>query len=1195
MKKVLFMLAFIATLLVGSMSTAGAQVNYTVYDGTTTNSYVPVYGLYTDSYLKCEYVIPATDLTAINGSNISALTYHLSSAPSAAWTCNFQVFVKEVTSSSISSFSGIDDATIVYEGTLDATSGTMVVNFTTPYQYNGGNLLIGFYNTNTGNYKSASFYGQAITNSSVQGHHGSNPSSITANQRNFIPKTTFTVDELHGCITPTQLAVSDVATYGATVTWTPGYQETSWVVKFNDLEFPTTTPSYTATTLDPNTTYVASVKAVCSATEESEYTTPGVSFTTLPTCPTPSAVTFSDITATSVTVAWTNGGSETAWTIDANGTEYTANSNPFTLTGLTPATSYTVKVKANCSATDESDWSTTATFETPCVAVVVTETEPFTEDFNTLTTGIPSCWDNAEGTTTDNSYKWNYFATGVTGACVRFNSYSNSSNNTNYLKTPQLDLSGLTNPMVSFSYKNPTGGDFSVYYTIDGTNYVEIATGLTGVSSWTNVEYTIADLAGATNAYIIFKGTSNWGSGDAYIYLDDVLVSQVPTCPKPTDVTVNDITTTSAEISWTNGGTETAWTISYNGTEVAANSNPFTLTGLTPATVYTVMVKANCSAEDESYWSTAAEFVTECGTFNVTESTPYQESFDGTAFPPTCWSRAHTAGSSSSQWIRTTSSSNIHTGAGAAQLQDQSTGNRNDLVTGVLNIPAANQYQVTMWMYRSTYSYSIKPNEGVKVWINTTPDTTGATEIGYIHREYTLAPAETATGWYEYSFVIPNAGDMYVIFQGISEYGQASYIDDISVEKAPTCLKPTEVVILDSLTTETTAVVDWTPAGDETQWEVACNGDTTLVSAHPFTITGLSASTTYTVSVRAYCSDEDQSYWTSGVNFNTECAAVVVVTFDNPYHEGFEGTICWSTQQIAGEDNWQLTDYSVYEGEYSAYFPYDEGAEGLLISPVFDLTQIANPELSFQYWTRIYSGSCDRLELYYRTAETEEWVLMDTFVTPMSDYDSATYALPTPTATYQIAFKGIGLDAFGLYLDDINITGEEIETPCEVPTNLAVENNVATWESEADNFNVMYIANGDTTTVAVEGNTYTFTGLEDSTLVTVFVQAVCDETTTSDWTEGVEFMYIDTTAVGIANFSNIAVKVYPNPATDVINIECNAINANLSIFDMFGKQVMNTQIQNAKTELNISALAPGVYMIRIANNNEFTTVKVVKK
>ena len=188
MKKKLFS---ILALLCMAVTGAWAE-ELTVYDGTGTINYVPFYGFYGDAYLKCEFVMPAADLSEMAGAEINAMTFYASSPAEAAWTSNVQVFMKEVAETTISSFYGTADATIVYEGTLDGTQSSMTVNFTTPYTYGGGNLLIGFYNTTAGIYKSVTWAGETVTGASVQGYSYSSIDAITATQRNFLPKTTFT-------------------------------------------------------------------------------------------------------------------------------------------------------------------------------------------------------------------------------------------------------------------------------------------------------------------------------------------------------------------------------------------------------------------------------------------------------------------------------------------------------------------------------------------------------------------------------------------------------------------------------------------------------------------------------------------------------------------------------------------------------------------------------------------------------------------------------------------------------------------------------------------------------------------------------------------------------------------------------------------------------------------------------------------
>ena len=211
---------------------AMAQNPLTVYDGGNINQYVPIYGYYCDSYLKCEFVIPATDLADLNGQQITELTWYLSTKPTKAWG-NFTVFIKEVAETTISEYSGLENATVVYEGALDASGENFVIEFQAPYVYNGGNLLIGVYHQK-GAYSTSAFYGTNVTGACVQGYSYSSLDDVTATQRNFIPKTTFAYSPAGSSIyiKPTNLAVSNIGPNEATLTWTAGSTETAWNVEY---------------------------------------------------------------------------------------------------------------------------------------------------------------------------------------------------------------------------------------------------------------------------------------------------------------------------------------------------------------------------------------------------------------------------------------------------------------------------------------------------------------------------------------------------------------------------------------------------------------------------------------------------------------------------------------------------------------------------------------------------------------------------------------------------------------------------------------------------------------------------------------------------------------------------------------------------------------------------------------------------
>ena len=154
------------------------------------------------------------------------------------------------------------------------------------------------------------------------------------------------------------------------------------------------------------------------------------------------------------------------------------------------------------------------------------ETFPWTENFNNLTSGIPEGWDNSEGTTTTDSYKWNSTTGGHDGRCVKFDSYDNYSGRTNILATPYLYMpeTGVFN--LKFWCKNPKGGAFTVKIGEYGsTEQTIVLDNLTNIASWTEQSVNLSAYAGKI-IKVYFCGTSNYGSGDAKLYLDDVTVEE---------------------------------------------------------------------------------------------------------------------------------------------------------------------------------------------------------------------------------------------------------------------------------------------------------------------------------------------------------------------------------------------------------------------------------------------------------------------------------------------------------------------------------------------------------------------------------------------------------------------------------------------------------------------------------------------
>lgn len=83
--------------------------------------------------------------------------------------------------------------------------------------------------------------------------------------------------------------------------------------------------------------------------------------------------------------------------------------------------------------------------------------------------------------------------------------------------------------------------------------------------------------------------------------------------------------------------------------------------------------------------------------------------------------------------------------------------------------------------------------------------------------------------------------------------------------------------------------------------------------------------------------------------------------------------------------------------------------------------------------------------------------------------------------------------------------------------------------------------------------------------------------------------------VGIEeNEANNTVRVFPNPATNMINVEAQGF-AQYQLVNMLGQTVESNNLVNGNAQINVANLSNGVYFVRLINGNTVETVKVIKK
>lgn len=266
MKRILQLIALVA--LMAMPWATQAQNTLTVCDGTATNNYVPFYGYYADESQNGQMLYPADSLTAMVGMEITEMVFYVSEYGSYGYDIgNWIVSLGTTTETSLSGINTAASLSEVYSGpmTFNSDNTLMTVTFTNGYTYTGGNLLVQFNHPVSASYRQIYFYGVNATGA-----------AYTYNDsRNFLPKVTFSYGNPPSCIRPESLTATDVTSDGLTLSWVDAmntgatYSIDYWTSTGDTTTVTSTTTSYTFTGLDASSLYYFSVKAVCSASDES--------------------------------------------------------------------------------------------------------------------------------------------------------------------------------------------------------------------------------------------------------------------------------------------------------------------------------------------------------------------------------------------------------------------------------------------------------------------------------------------------------------------------------------------------------------------------------------------------------------------------------------------------------------------------------------------------------------------------------------------------------------------------------------------------------------------------------------------------------------------------------------------------------------------------------------------------------------
>ena len=1089
-------------------------------------------------------------------------------------------------------------------------------------------------------------------------------------------------------------------------------------------------------------------------------------------CGAPSALTSSNVTSTGFDFTFTPAlDSDSEWEyvisttnspVDATPEQIT--DNDVTVTGLNPATSYYVFVRTVCSDGSTSAWSSSMMVTTECAAI---ENLPYVNNFDTYGVGegtMPLCWTKLNTYISDRPYisSSHYSAPGS----LYF--YAGSTGTYNMAIMPEISTTIPVNTLqVSFMYAGYYTSDRLIVGVMtdpqDASTFVAVDTiAPSTAQTWQEVNVELTSYTG-NGQYIAFRNEYTTTAG--YAYIDNLIVDLAPDCATPTSLAIENLTGTSADLTWNDENSQSWEVYVYSDSETADFSNAqvvtstmYSMQDLTGNTSYHAYVRAICTSGNGysnwahvdfmtpsanlaqtpyfTDWSDELEnaewnlvngsqsnkwyigvptgetdsvlFVSENGISNTYANSSsavwaYRDiQFgDGAEFVLNIKWKGH--GESSYDYMKVfigepsiVTAGAYSTPSGATQLGTSTYMNLQDewqYFSEVLNGSYANSTKRLYILWRNDGTVSNPPAASVDT-IEIIPSDCGrpynvvATNITAHSADIEFTAATSNDNSWEYVLVTGTTtpddasvtpvsisstsftADMLTAETNYKVYvrtdcGGGDYSGWSAVTSFTTlvaCPAPTQVTV--SNVDLTTADVAWVETGAATSWNIEYGpagftpgtgaGTAVVATSTTYSLTGLTASTAYTVYVQADCGGGETSQWSSAsfttptcavadqCNYTFECTdsygdgwngayitveqnGVVVATVEAINHQlsnnpttdnipvslcdGIATTIEWHSGNYDSECGLTITDpngnviftqNNMSSLASTTLVTFTTNCSGAPVVTCDAPTNVAASGITANGATITWTagGNETAWNLQYKTASGSWSNSIAVTGTP-----SYTLSNLTAATAYNVRVQADCGDATSNWAECTFTTANGAGTSCDAPTNLTatgmtVNSVVLNWnqaDASVNSWTINYKKSSDNnwTSVTANAHPYTLTGLEYNTVYDVKVAANCDGAT-SNYTSVVNFR---TAGDGVEDYVlTNSINLYPNPATTTITVQsANGMMNKVEVYDVYGKLLNMVEVNDAQVTMNISNYAAGTYFVRVYTENGMVTKRIVKR
>jgi hypothetical protein len=785
-------------------------------------------------------------------------------------------------------------------------------------------------------------------------------SANSSSQSTTSGNSTFTTNAVPPVISA--VTATAIGTTTATITWTTDQSSSSVVNYGPTISYGSnasggtsvTAHSVNLTGLAPGTTYDYEVTSANAGNGSA--TSSGFTFATNPVPPTITNVLTTGTTSVSTTITWTTDQASTSQVFygptSSYGSSSTLNSSlvtthTVTITGLTPGATYHFDVASTNTSTTLTGTSTDSTFATlgaPAISAIVSSPTSTTATI-TWTTDQASSSQVNYGTTTSYGSQSAFSSTLVTAHSVTINgltpgtnynfdvvsangsSISSTSGNSTFTTTASPVISAVASSVTSVSATITWTTDQSSSSAVNYGTSTGYGSSGSGAGSVTSHSVTLTGLTPGTQ--YDFDLVSTNGSGGTTTSGNFTFTTTPP--PTISAVTATGITTTGATITWTtdqnssssvNYGTTTG----YGSTTSAAGSvmsHSVTLTGLTAGTTYDYDVTSvngttgSATSGNFSFVTTAVAPV--ISAVVVSGSTTTTATINWTTDQP----------SSSQVFFGTT------TGYGSSSpLNSTLTTTHSVTITGLsptttydFDVASTNSFSLTATSTNSSFvtPAGVPPQVGyVVAWgitntsavVTWSTDVSANTQLAYgttmaLGQLSTLQTTMAASHGVTLSNLIP--GTQYY-FQAMSTGANGATGSSAMMSFTTTGTAPAGPPVISNVSvgsiTNTSATITWTtdqPSttlvnfGTTTAYGSNSTLDSTMVTSHSVTLTGLTLGTTYDFDVVSANSGAMSASSTNSTFLTTSVVNTppVITNVATTNLTSTSVTVTWTTDQPA--------------------------------------------------------------------------------------------------------------------------------------------------------------------------------------------------------------------------------------------------------------------------------------------------------